>query len=68
MLICPSRWQHLQFSARNPAGELIVYQSKVIPFGLATAPRVFAPKDFSTDKAFRERLPSAHVQLIDVDV
>ena len=26
---------------RNPIGELIVYQWKVLPFGFATAPRVF---------------------------
>ncbi len=39
--IHPSHWRYLRFALRSPAGELIVYQWKVLPFGLATAPRVF---------------------------
>ncbi len=39
--IHPSHWRYLRFALRNAAGELIVYQWKVLPFGLATAPRVF---------------------------
>ncbi len=37
----PSNWRCLWFALRDQAGELIVYQWKVLPFGLATAPRVF---------------------------
>ncbi len=39
--IHPSHWQYPRFALRSPAGEFIVYQCKVLPFGLATAPRVF---------------------------
>ncbi len=39
--IHPSHWRYLRFALRSPAGELIVYQWKVLPFGLATAPRAF---------------------------
>ncbi len=39
--IHPSHWRYLRIALRNQAGELIVYQWKVLPFGLATAPRVF---------------------------
>ena len=34
-----SHWRFLPFALRNCAGELIVYQWKVLPFGLATSPR-----------------------------
>ncbi len=40
--IHPSNWRYLPFALKNAAGDLIVYQWKVIPFGLATIPRVFA--------------------------
>ncbi len=40
--IRPSHWPYLRFALRNAEGQLIVYQWKVFPFGLATAPRVFA--------------------------
>ncbi len=39
--IHPSHWRFLRVALRSQAGELIVYQWKVLPFGLATAPRVF---------------------------
>ncbi len=39
--IHPSHWRYLRFALRNQARELIVYQWKVVPFGLATAPRIF---------------------------
>ncbi len=39
--IHPSHWWFLRFALRSPAGKLIVYQWKVLPFGLATAPRFF---------------------------
>ena len=38
--IHPSHWQYLWFALRNPPAAL-VYPWKVLPFGLATAPRVF---------------------------
>ena len=39
--IHPSHWGYLRFALRNQAGELIVYQWKILPFGLATVPKVF---------------------------
>ena len=41
VLIHPSHWRYHRFALRNQAGELNVYQWKVLPFGLATTPRVF---------------------------
>ncbi len=39
--IHPSHWRYLRFALWSPTGELIVYRWKVLPFGLATAPRIF---------------------------
>ncbi len=39
--IHPSHWQFLQFAFRNSEGDIIVYQWKVLPFGLPTIPRMF---------------------------
>ncbi len=36
-----SHWHFLRFALMNAAGELIAYHWKVLPLGLATAPRVF---------------------------
>ncbi len=42
MLFHPSHWRYLLFVSKNPEGSLIVYQWNVVPFGLATIPRVFS--------------------------
>ena len=39
--IHPSHWRYFWFALRNAEGALTVYQWKVLPFGLASAPRVF---------------------------
>ncbi len=39
--IHPSHWRYLRFALRNAEGVLTVYQWRVLPFGLASAPRVF---------------------------
>ncbi len=39
--IHPSPWRYLQFAPRKLAGKLMVYQWKVLPFGLATVPESF---------------------------
>jgi hypothetical protein len=39
--IFPAHRKYLRFAFRNPQGDLIAYQWKVLPFGLATSPRVF---------------------------
>ncbi len=36
-----SHWRYMRFALRNSAGILVVYQWTCLPFGLATAPRVF---------------------------
>ncbi len=41
VLIHPSHWGYLCFALRNAEGDLIVYQWKALPFGLATTPMVF---------------------------
>ena len=38
--IYPSHWRLLRFALMNAEGGLIVYQWKVLPFGLVTTPRV----------------------------
>lgn len=38
--IYPSHWRLLRFALMNAEGDLIVYQWKVLPFGLVTTPRV----------------------------
>ncbi len=43
--IHPSHWRDLQFALRNLAGELIVYQWNVLPFGLDTSRR-FLPNSW----------------------
>ena len=39
--IAPGHRKFLRFAFRDPQGSLIVYQWKVLPFGLSTSPRVF---------------------------
>ncbi len=42
--IHPSYWRYLRFALRNADGDIVVfYQWKVLPFVLATAPKVFKP-------------------------
>ncbi len=45
VLIHPSHWRYIRFAFLIPAGELIVYQWKLLPLVLATAPSTLALLD-----------------------